>query len=75
MADFLLNELLPLLGDFSKVVYDLLTMTLADLISKVGITVPSYEWLDYSVLAFMLGGGLFLFLAITLIKWILDIVN
>lgn len=75
MVDFLFYDLFPLLVGIYDRVVSIVTLSVRSLISDyIGISLPSWEWLDFSLLALMLGVGLSFFVIYTLIKWILDIV-
>lgn len=76
VVDFLFDVLFPLLLRLPAIIFDILNYSLRDLIADfIGVSLPSWSWLNFSLLALMLGSGLSFFLIFTLIKWILDLIS
>lgn len=74
VVDFLFDDLFPLLLDLPDLVFDIFSFSFRDLIGDL-LALPDWEWLDYSLLALMLGAGLFFFVIFTLVKWFLDFIT
>ena len=76
IVDFLFYDLFPLLLSFVNRVFDTLGKSVKELVSDwIDFDLPDWSIFDTPLLLFMFGSGLTLFVAYTLIKWILDLVN
>lgn len=76
IVDFLFYDLFPLLLSFVNRVFNTLGKSLKELVSDwIDFDLPDWSIFDTPLLLFMFGSGLTLFVAYTLIKWILDLVN
>lgn len=74
-------DLLPLLCKFGRTAIDVISLSARDVLTVfldlsfgLDLTLPDWAWLDHSVLSLMLGTGFIVFICVTMIKWLLDIV-
>lgn len=72
--DEIIRTLVTTIYGTGQLIFDFFTLSINGMIDRIGleITVPVFgEW---SFIGIMFGGGIILYLAYTIVKWILDII-
>lgn len=67
------STLFSTIYEMGQRVFDFFTITINDIIQRFGIDVTVPVFGDWSFFGLMFGGGIFLYLAYTIVTWILDI--
>lgn len=76
MVDFLFYDLFPMILGFFDKVFSVITLSIRSLITgNFDIPLPDWEWLDFSLLALMIGVGFSFFVIFTIVKWILNLIT
>lgn len=76
LVDFLFFDFFPLILDLTDRVFDFLGKSVSELVSDwIGLDLPNWDIFDTPLLLFMIGSGLTVFVAFTLIKWIIGIIT